>query len=300
MSTFHTPVLLQEVLEFLDVKRGERYIDATIGGAGHAIEIVKRGGIVLGIDHDEDALGYAAAYWEEEHKKLGIATSHLQLVRGNFREIDSIARSNNFAPVAGVLFDLGVSSRQLEDPQRGFSFAKLGPLDMRMDPSASSGQVTAADLVNAFSEGELYELFFRLGEESRARAISRGIVRARRVKRIETTMELAQLIEHIVRRRGRIHPATRVFQALRIAVNDELRSLSEALPKALSVLSPNGRLVVISFHSLEDRIVKYTFQRFEDEGKGTTLTKKPVLPTSEEVQRNIRSRSAKLRVFERL
>lgn len=284
-TRFHTPVLLQESIDWLSVTRGKKYIDATIGGGGHTFEILKRGGVVLGIDCDQDAIDYVKSKFQ-----IG---KELILVRGNFKDIDTIARSHGFGRVSGILFDLGVSSHQFEKASRGFSFQKEGPLDMRMDASTNSAQgVSARDLINALTERELYELFTKLGEERFARTVSRRIVRARRVRPIETTRQLAAIMEGVLGRRSRMHPATRVFQALRIAVNDELNNLKVALPKAFALLAPKGRLAVISFHSLEDRIVKQTM--------GRMLTKKPIVPSSEEVTRNPRSRSAKLRVFERL
>ncbi|MFH1833056.1 MAG: 16S rRNA (cytosine(1402)-N(4))-methyltransferase RsmH [Candidatus Levyibacteriota bacterium] len=289
MNNYHTPVLLKEIVDFLGVSKGKKYIDATLGGGGHTFEILKCGGTVLGIDVDQDAIDYVKSKINEEK---------LVLVKGNFKDIDKIAHSKGFNNVSGIIFDLGVSSFQLEKDSRGFSFQKEGPLDMRMDPSGASGQVKAADLINALTKGELYELFTKLGEERFARTISNDICRARRVKPIETTSELAG----IIRKRGflkKIDPATRVFQALRIAVNDELNNLKEALPKAIGLLEKGGLLEVISFHSLEDRIVKNCFQQFQKEGLGNVLIKKPIVPSNEEQKINRRSRSAKLRVFKR-
>lgn len=287
METFHIPALLQEAISFLDIKQGKKYIDATIGGGGHAFEILKKGGEVLGIDVDKDAIDYV-------REKFSI-NEGLTLVRGNFKDIGEIARSHGFEKVAGILFDLGISSYQLETPGRGFSIQKEGPLDMRMDQSLT---IRALDLVNALSKGELYELYRRLGEEHYARAVAAAIVRARKIKQITTTKELATIVQSAVPRKfSNIHPATRVFQALRIAVNDELNVLDKGISEAVELLERNGKLVVISFHSLEDRIVKEKFNNFVKEGKGNFLTDKLVTPGTEEIARNRRSRSAKMRVF---
>lgn len=318
MSDFHTPVLLQKVLEFLRVQKGKMYLDATIGGGGHGFEILRRGGIVLGIDCDQEAIDYVSGRWKIESTRLPasparseasrgkparqgkwkINEENLTLVRGNFRDLDRIARLHGFEKVSGVLFDLGVSSHQLETAERGFSFQKEGLLDMKMDPSTSSGQVTAADLINGLTKGELDELFTKLGEEHFVSPISESIVRARKVRPIKTTRELAEIVNRVFKRKHfKIHPATRVFMALRIAVNDELNALKEALPKALMLLEAKGRIGVISFHSLEDRIVKNSFLNFEKERLGKVLTKKPIYPDEGEILQNKRSRGAKLRVF---
>lgn len=291
-NSYHTSVLLQEVVTFLGVREGGRYIDGTFGGGGHAAEIFRRGGIVLGIDMDQDALRYG-----KENFKSQISAGKLRLVKGNFREIDKLAGANGFANVDGILLDLGVSSFQLDTPGRGFSFQSPGPLDMRMDRELG---VTAKDLLTVLSKGELYELFTTFGEERLARPIADSIVKSRRVKQIETTEELGQIVSRVVSGgHPGIHPATRVFQALRIAVNDELENLRIALPKAVQLLKENGRLCVISFHSLEDRIVKTGFLEMEKQVLGQVVTKKPVVADEDETNRNRRARSAKLRVFER-
>lgn len=297
MNSFHEPVLLQEVLENLHIASGKKYIDATLGGGGHTFAILKKGGRVLGIDADEDALRYV-------QEKLRIYNEQLKVVHGNFLDIGKIAKENGFEKVSGILFDLGISSWQIEKAERGFSFQKSGPLDMRMD---SANLVKAEDLVNILSKGELYELFTRLGEEYRAQTIVRGIVSARKVKKIETTEELARIVEESLGMRGGAKTAkgksfanAKVFQALRIAVNDELKNLRVALPQALTLLEKNGRVCVISFHSLEDRIVKQNFLEFARKRFGSIVTKKPITATESERQKNTRSRSAKLRVFEKI
>lgn len=291
-SDYHLSVLLHEAIDALQVENGKRYIDATLGGGGHTAEILKRGGIVLGIDQDQEALREVRNKKEQE-----VRDKNLVLAKGNFKDIDSLARDNGFKNLSGIVFDLGVSSHQFDQAERGFSFQRNGPLDMRMDTDL---KVKASDLIHILTKGELYELFTKLGEERFARPILESIVRARQIKKIETTAELADIINRAVpyRQKG-INPATRVFQALRIAVNDELNSLAQALPEARDLLGNNGRLAVITFHSLEDRIVKHQFRDWAERGLGTVLTKKPIIPTDEEIENNKRSRSAKLRVFER-
>jgi len=286
--SYHTSVLLQETLDFLNVQNGKQYIDATLGGGGHTKEILERGGKVLGIDADQDALDYVGT------------KENLTVAKGNFKDIDRLARENGFENVAGILFDLGISSHHVDDAERGFSFQKEGPLDMRMDRELG---VSAADLVNVLHKGQLYELFTKFGEERFAKSIAQGIVNARQNHPITTTTELSQIVSRIVPRSAtakHINPATRIFQALRIVVNDELTSIEEALPKAIELLGKNGRIVVISFHSLEDRIIKRAFLAYAEEGIGRILTKRPLIPTEQEQETNKRSRSAKLRVFEKI
>lgn len=292
MDEFHKPVLLKEVIEFLNLQKDKKYIDATLGGGGDTFEILKRGGVLLGIDFDPEALEFVKRKWKIEARNWNIKEENLTLVKGNFREIGKIAKDIGFEKVSGIIFDLGVSSRHLDKAERGFSFQKSGPLDMRMDPSI---RVTAKDLVNGLSKKELYELFTKLGQERRALAISDRIVRARRIKPIETTRELAEIVEKTYG----IKEEARIFQALRIAVNDEINNLKRALPEVVSLLEKNGRIIVISFHSLEDRVVKDAFREFQQKGLGEIITKKPVEPSITEKKENRRSRSAKLRVFER-
>lgn len=289
MNKYHVSVLLQQTIDSLHIQPGKRYIDGTFGGGGHTKEMVRLGGKVLGIDMDDDALAQAQAVFGD--------SDDVTVAKGNFKDIDRIAKENGFEQVAGILLDLGISSHHVDTARRGFSFQSEGPLDMRMDQSL---QVTAGDLVNGLTKSELQELFTRWGEEPFAQSIARGIVNARKVKRIETTSELAEIVRRSVYGHTKIHPATRIFQALRIAVNDELNSIRDGLPKALALLEPKGRLAIISFHSLEDRIVKQQFRDWEEKDKGTIITKKPVIATEEEVEANSRSRSAKLRVFEKI
>ena len=290
MSDYHISVLLEQTLAALQVEPGKKYIDATLGGGGHTSEIIQRGGIVLGLDVDSEALGFV------KNKLNG--NKELFLAKGNFRDIDRLAQENGFEKVAGILFDLGVSSHQFDAGERGFSFRYDAPLDMRMDRSLG---VTAADLVNGLNKGELIELFEKFGEEYFGKKISQRILEARAMKLITTTGELAEIIVRAYPRGyKKIHPATKVFQALRIAVNDELNSLKDALPKAVNLLESGGRLVIISFHSLEDRIVKEYFKSVEQEKMGKILTGKPIEASEEETESNKRARSAKLRVLEKI
>lgn len=299
---YHVPALLKETIDLLEIKPEGRYIDATLGGGGHSKEILRRGGELLVIDRDPEAIKNMEDFLKAcpSSNSFGGKSRPPKLAQANFSEIDKVALENGFTEVDGILFDLGVSSHQLETPARGFSFNTEGPLDMRMDPGLS---VTAKDLVNGLNEGELFELFSKLGEERFAKRYSRAIVKARQEKPIETCNELAEIILRNSPPRGkfdRTHPATRVFQALRIAVNDELNSVREVLPKALDLLKKGGRLGVISFHSLEDGIVKRFFLENEEKGLLKLLNKKPVTPAEEEVRSNPRARSAKLRVAEKL
>ena len=281
MSNFHKPVLLKEIIEGLGVKKGKKYIDATVGGGGHSFEILRLGGIVLGVDVDRESLEYI--------KKLG-KPENLTLARGNFRDIDKIALLNNFDRAAGIIFDLGVSSHQINKPERGFSFQNEGPLDMRMDRELG---VRALDLIKILTKKELCEIFTKYSEESYAWEIADAIVKARSIRPIETTRDLAKIAFSIAGQ------SKKIFQALRIVVNDELNAIAEALPKALGLLDENGMLCVISFHSLEDRIVKKKFAKFEEEHLGKIITKKPIVPSAEELMANSRAKSAKLRIFKK-
>jgi 16S rRNA (cytosine1402-N4)-methyltransferase len=296
----HIPVLQAEVLAGLAPRPGGRYIDGTLGGAGHAAAILEASapdGRLLGIDADPAALAAGAT-------RLASFGGRAVLAHGNFRDLAQLARDNGFEPADGILLDLGVSSHQLDTPERGFSFMADAPLDMRMDPTSGK---TAADLVDELPESELADLIYRFGEERGSRRIARAIVAARRTGRIETTGALAEIVARALGgRHGKIHPATRTFQALRIAVNHELESLEAALPQAVDLLTPNGRLAVIAFHSLEDRIVKQFF-RAESGYAGAAgpsqlriITKKPIEAELAEARANPRARSAKLRIAEKL
>lgn len=294
MSDYHIPVMLKEALRDLQIKKGRWYVDCNLGGGGHTTGILEAGGNVLGIDLDPDAI------WEvTKNLKHYLDEGKLKLANTNFANIADAVKDNGVVQVSGVLFDLGVSTHQLEEAQRGFSFNADAPLDMRMDNSKG---VSAKDLVNGLYEKELAELFWKLGEENFSKPIAREIVKYREKKSIETTNELAQIVLSVRRRspNDRTHPATRIFQALRIAVNDELNSLKEALPNAFSVLEPGGRIAVISFHSLEDRIVKNYFKELDMQKAGKLITEKPIETSEEEASENPRSRSAKLRVIEKI
>lgn len=290
MNNYHVSVLLQDVLDYLKPHSGGVYIDATLGGGGHTAAILNAGGKVLAIDQDQDAIDFV-------RNQLKINHSELTIVRGNFADIGRIAQKHGFDQVDGVLFDLGISSHHVDEATRGFSFLKDGPLDMRMDQQA---HVTAADLVNGLTERELVELFTNYGEEPFARRIAKAIVEKRIEQPILRTTELAELIRKVISGHSAIHPATKVFQALRIAVNDELHRVDSALAQAYELLKPGGRLLVISFHSLEDRIVKQTFSMYEQTGIGKLLVKKPIIPSIGEQEENNRSRSAKLRILEKI
>jgi len=289
--TYHVPVLLKEVLAPLQPHAGGIYVDGTLGGAGHAAEILRASaptGRLVGLDWDGDAIAAAG----ESLREFG---SRVELVRENFAELEAVLMTLGITAVDGVVLDLGVSSHQFDEPSRGFSFQSDGPLDMRMNRERGR---SAQDLLNTAEAVELADIFFNYGEERRARVIARNIVHAREQgERFATTSSLARLCGP---RQGRIHPATRVFQALRIAVNDELENLKRGLAAAVRVLRPGGRLVVISFHSLEDRIVKRYFLAQKEAGTVRIMTKKPLVATAEEVAANPRARSAKLRVAEKI
>lgn len=285
---YHTTVLLKQAIEALKIKRGHKYIDATLGGGGHSEEIMLQGGIVLGIDKDTDAIE------ESENRLRG---KKITLVKGDFREIDRIAKDNGYSKCSGILLDLGTSVHQLKEKTRGFSFEGHELIDMRMD---SKQKLSGKDVVNSYSKSALEEIFMKYGEEGEAGKIAEEIVKRRKTSPILYTDELSNLIVEVKKNsKGPVHPATKIFQAIRIAVNDELNALKEALEKSIDILDSNGRIAVISFHSLEDRIVKQKFRDFEREKKGTVITKKPFLALIEETNVNRKARSAKLRIFEK-
>lgn len=304
MNTYHIPVMLKEVIQYLNVQKGKWYIDGNLGGGGHTEAILKSGGKVLGIDLDPDSISEVAQKYhlslQKDNGHLVAKSENLILYQDNFANFKEVTEKLNLKNIAGVLFDLGVSSYQLETAQRGFSFNVEASLDMRMDQQAQIA--TAADLVNGLHEKELAELFWKLGEERFSRPIAKKIVEYRQQKRIETTNELASIILLVRPRtfKDRTHPATRVFQALRIAVNDELNNLRTALPQALNILDQKGRLLVISFHSLEDRIIKNFLKDEEKNGSIKILTQKPLSPNEEEISSNPRSHSGKLRAAEKI
>ena len=285
----HTPVLLTEVLQFLDPQSGGNFIDATLGAGGHTRAILDRTapeGRVLALDQDESAIELARA-------SLQSYGSRLETAKSNFRNVAAIAEERGFAGADGVLADIGVSSMMLDDAARGFSFLREGPLDMRMDREQ---KLTAAGVVNTYREKEIADILFNFGEERRSRPIARAIVHARP---LHTTFDLAHAVQSVTGgpRYGKIHPATRTFQALRIYVNDELAALESFIDSSMALLRPGGRLVILTFHSLEDRIVKNKFRNSVTAGKA--LTRKVVTASDEELRRNPRARSAKLRAWEK-
>ena len=307
--TYHLPVLLKEVVEQLRPQRGGLYVDCTVGGGGHAEEILRASapdGRLIGLDCDDEALAAS-------RERLAAHEGRVQLTHANFAELQETLMSLGVTAVDGLVFDVGVSSRQFDEPSRGFSFQREGLLDMRMD--RSTGQ-SAQDVIRDASVDELVRIFRVYGEERRARAIALRINRERVRQPITTTTQLAGVVEQVLGpKRSGIHPATRVFQALRIQVNRELENLERGLVAAVNVLKSGGRVAVISFHSLEDRIVKQFFVRMSTgcvcppqmavcacgrKGTMRLVTRKPVTPTSEEAQQNPRARSAKLRVAEKI
>jgi 16S rRNA (cytosine1402-N4)-methyltransferase len=297
MNAYHTTVLLKETIDYLGIRPEQKYIDATLGGGGHTFEIINRGGQVLSIDSDEEAINHTKAQLKKENVwKVASGSNKITLRKTNFSYIKKIAEEEGFNKVNGIVFDLGVSGHQFDSAERGFSFNKTGPLDMRMDSALT---VNARDLVNGLTKGELYELFTQLGEERFARSIANAISNARKIKKIETTKELTDIINQVVPGKLKQDTSARVYQAIRIAVNDEINNLRSALPQAFDLLDANGKLAVISFHSLEDRVVKSQFANWRQEGLGIILTKKPIRPTENEIKQNSRSRSAKLRVIQK-
>jgi len=304
----HIPVLLKEVLKYFNPQPGENFIDCTVGLAGHALPLLEKNkpdGKVLGIEIDKKVL-------EQLRRSLQLAKDdseqvqeslrkRLILVQGNFTDLNKIAKENSFYPINGILFDLGISSWQIEKSGRGFSFQKDEPLDMRFGNRIpkSPQSLTAEEITNQWPEEELVKIFQEYGQERYARRIARRICQTRQIQPVKTTNQLVKIIQQALPNKyqyGRIHFATRTFQALRIAVNDELNNLKKALPQALEILEKNGQLAIISFHSLEDRIVKIFFRETAQEGNLKILTKKPIEPEQEEINLNPRSRSAKLRV----
>lgn len=317
----HIPVLLKEVIESLDPRPNQNFVDCTLGGGGHAVEILKRispNGRLLGIDLDPRAIEDAKLKVENEKLALseveGLKVDRLIAVQENFKNLKEIVLQNNFKNISGILIDLGFSSMQITDPKKGFSFQIDAPLDMRYGEEGE----TAAAIINNRPEDELEKILKEYGEERFAKQITKKICEVRMVRSIRTTFELVDVISEAVPKRfqhGRIHFATKTFQALRIMVNDELNNLRLVLPQAVEMLIPGGRMAVISFHSLEDRIVKQFFKRESTDclcpkefpvcrcghkANIKIITLKPIIPTEEETKINSRSRSAKLRVAEKL
>lgn len=295
LNKFHEPVLLNNVLELLKVEKNKVYLDATIGGGGYALEILKKGGKVLGIDKDQDAIKYLKINLSQY-----ISTANLILSHDNFKNLDQVLESNGIKQVAGMIFDLGISSYQLEKSKRGFSYLKNEVLDMRFDRASN---VTAIEIINYYSKEELYEIFTKNSEELNSRSIADAIYRARSLNgKISSTFELNEIIQSIIPNKNNRELnkcLSRIYQALRIEVNSELINLKIALKKTIN-LQNAGRLVLISYHSLEDRIVKKHFADFENENLMKIITKKPITPDYEEFKKNSRSRSAKLRAAEKL
>ena len=293
----HRPVLVKEILEGLSPKSGGVYVDGTLGNAGHAVAILEASnpdGFLLGIDQDNEILQIA-------RERLRPFEKRVRLIQGNFSSIADVLKKEGFASVDGLLLDLGISSLQVDRAERGFSFNKEGPLDMRMDPS--SGE-TVLEKIRESNEEELAKVFREYGEERLANKIARGVFDKMKRGELNTTLDLAQvayLSYSPAARHKKIHPATRIFQSLRIWVNRELEVLKIFLKQVPSLLKPNGRLCIISYHSLDDRIVKHTFRQCVKEREDLKiLTKKPVRPSQEEVAQNSRARSAKLRVLSRM
>lgn len=306
---YHEPVMLKEVIDSLIVSKTGVYVDGTVGGAGHSYAILKQtDAFLVGIDCDEQALQFAES-------RLAEFGSRKVLIKANFADLGKVLENLNIEKVDGVLLDLGVSSHQLNEDQRGFSFSQQARLDMRMDRSL---KLSAYDIVNSFAQNELEKIIKFYGEEKMASRIARTISKKRQLSPIETTTELASIVASCMPAKlkwQKIHPATRTFQAIRIAVNNELNNIKPAINAAVEALKPGGRLCVISFHSLEDRIVKNEFRTLtgvcvcpkdipfcvcQKEAKLKTLTKKALIPTAEEIESNPRARSAKLRVARRV
>ena len=304
----HKSVLLNEIIKNLSIKEDGTYVDATLGGAGHALEVCRRlseKGHFIGIDQDEDAI-------ESSKLRLKDYMDRVDIVKSNYVNIKNILESLNVDRVDGIYIDLGVSSYQLDNAERGFSYRFDSALDMRMDKSLD---ITAQDIVNNYSEQELYRIIKNYGEDIFAKNIAKHIVIARKEKRIESGLELVEIIKRAIPKKFQItsgHPAKRTFQAIRIELNKELEVLENSLETMIDLLKPNGRLLVISFHSLEDRIVKNIFKRCENpctcpknfpvcvcgnKSKGKVLMRKPILPSEEESEANPRAKSAKLRIF---
>ena len=304
---YHKPVLFDEVIENIVTNKEGVYLDCTLGGAGHTqgiLENTSEKGVVIAIDQDDDAIEFAG-------KKLENYKERIKIFKDNFKNLDTVLYMAGYEKVSGILMDIGVSSYQLDDPERGFSYKYEAKLDMRMDKSA---KISAYEVINEFSEQEIADILYKYGEEPKSRRIARKITEARKEKKIETTTELADIVIRAIGKSMKRHPAKRTFQAVRMYVNQELEVLEEALEKAVELLEDRGRLLVITFHSLEDRIVKNKFREFEKpckcppnipicvcgkESLGKVITKKPIVAGELELKDNSRAHSAKLRVFER-
>ncbi len=297
--TEHISVLLNETIDRLDLEEGNIVVDGTINTAGHSVQICKHIGAtghLIGIDEDSDALAMAK-------RNLKDVLPKVTLINGNFRNIDTLLSETGIEKVDRILLDIGLSNRQLADSKRGFSFMKDEPLLMTFDPDPKEGELTAEEIINTWDEENIADIIYGYGGERFARRIAKNIISARREKKITGTTELALIIEKSIPRfatRSKIHPATKTFQALRITVNDELRALKEGISKGLNILDKGGRMAIISFHSGEDRIVKQMFREYQSEGFVEILTKKPIAPSSEELEANPKARSAKLRIIKKI
>jgi len=293
---YHIPVMPDEIIEYLNLSPGKVIVDATLGTGGHSLKILERicpNGRLICIDRDQESLAVAK-------ERLSSYSANCEFAHGNFVDLDKILGDLNINGVDGVLFDLGISSVQLDNPDRGFSFQYEGPLDMRLDRNS---YISAYDLVNNLNEDELSELLWNFGQERWHNRIASSLVKERQKHPISTTSELSNIVVKAIPykyRHSRIHAATRTFQAVRIAVNRELETLQTAIDKAIALLNQSGRICVISFHSLEDRIVKFSFRNFASKGLVNIITPKPLTPTEAEISKNYLSRSAKLRAAERL
>jgi 16S rRNA (cytosine1402-N4)-methyltransferase len=287
----HLPVMVREVVEMLNIRSGGTYVDATVGLGGHAEEILNcmgPDGRLVGMDRDDDALNLSGERLKDRR---------VTLKKGKFSDLKNILSEEGIHEIDGILFDFGVSMMQFADPSRGFSFHSEEPLDMRMDRGQKK---TASDIVNTLSEHELERILWEYGEERFAKRIARAIVAERIKQKIVTCAELAEIVSRVYRVRGRRHPATKTFQALRIAVNDEITEIRNGLEASLALLCREGRLCAISYHSLEDRTVKYFLRDAQKNGMARIITKKPMTPLDDEIRKNPSARSAKLRGMERL
>ena len=297
--TEHISVLLKETIDGLDLKEGQIVVDGTINTGGHSLQICKhigKTGHLVGIDEDSEALELAKNHLKDVLPKV-------TLINGNFRNMDTLLSNLDIQKVDRVLLDIGLSNRQLADSKRGFSFMQDEPLLMTFNPNPKDEELTAEEIVNSWDEENIADIIYGYGGERFSRRIAKNIVLARSEKRITTTSELAMIIEKSIPRiakKGKTNPATKTFQALRIAVNDELRALKDGISKGIDLLEKDGRLAIISFHSGEDRIVKQMFRDYQSEGVVEILTKRPIAPSSSELEVNPKARSAKLRVIKKI
>lgn len=295
-AKYHNPVMLKEIIDYLELSPGKTIVDATVGTAGHSLAILNRinpGGRLVAIDRDNDSLAVAK-------ERIKVISSACDFVHSNFSKLHEILEKLNIELIDGIIFDLGISSYQLDNPQRGFSFQYEGPLDMRLDRGS---YISAYDLINNLTEKEISSLIWSFGQERFHNRIARFLIEERKRAPITTTRQLSDIIFRAVPQRfrySRIHPATRTFQAIRIAVNREIEVIEGAISQAIACLRPGGTICVISFHSLEDRAVKISFKKAQKQGQIEIITRKPERPSSEEVQNNPSSRSAKLRVARRI